>query len=56
MALSATDQSQLNSLASTQSEAIQFETQLAQMQMQFETQLDAAKAQKDAASAIQNQG
>jgi hypothetical protein len=37
-------------------QSIQFETQLAQMQMQFETQLDAAKAEKDAATAIQSQG
>lgn len=46
----------LNSVQQTQQQAVQFESQLAQLQMQFETQLDAAKAQKDAASAIQNQG
>jgi hypothetical protein len=46
----------LSAVQQSQNQAIQYETQLAQMQMVFETKLDAAKAEKDAASAIQNQG
>jgi hypothetical protein len=48
--------SDLAAVAQSQQQAEQFETQLAQMQMQFEMKLDAAKAEKDAAQAIQNQG
>lgn len=44
----------LSGVQAAQNEALSTEQQLAQMQMQFEVQLDAAKAEKDAASAIQN--
>jgi hypothetical protein len=47
--------SDLAAVAQSQQQAEQFETQLAQMQMQFEMKLDAAKAEKSAAEAIQNQ-
>jgi len=47
--------SNLAAVGQAQQQAEQFETQLAQMQMQFEMKLDAAKSEKSAAEAIQNQ-
>jgi hypothetical protein len=56
MSLTASDQAQLNSLQQTQQESINFEIQMAQLQMTFQTHLDAAKSEKDAAQALQQSG
>jgi hypothetical protein len=47
--------SSLAAVGQAQQQAEQFETQLAVMQMDFEKKMDAAKAEKSAAEAMQNQ-
>lgn len=44
----------LASVQASQQQAIQTQLQLAQLEMQFRTQMAAAQAQQDAANAIQN--
>jgi hypothetical protein len=47
--------SDLAAVQQSQQQAEQFETALAQMEMQFQMKMDAAKAEKSAAEAMQNQ-